>query len=63
MIENVCVPISLKANTLELIAATFLGGIEHFIGGLTEVFHNRKRRHSTLGYLSPVAFEEKKKVA
>jgi transposase InsO family protein len=24
-----------------------------------EVFYNRQRRHSTLGYLSPVQFEEK----
>jgi hypothetical protein len=24
-----------------------------------EVFYNRERRHSTLGYLSPVKFEEK----
>ena len=27
------------------------------------VFYNRNRRHSTLEYLSPVAFEEKKNVA
>lgn len=24
-----------------------------------EVFYNRKRRHSTLGYLSPLAFESR----
>ena len=27
-----------------------------------EVFYNRQRRHSTLGYLSPMAFEERQKV-
>jgi putative transposase len=26
-----------------------------------EVFYNRKRRHSSLGYLSPVAYEEREK--
>lgn len=25
-----------------------------------EVFYNRKRRHSSLGYLSPAAYEEKR---
>jgi putative transposase len=28
-----------------------------------EIFYNRKRRHSTLGYLSQVAFEEKKNMS
>ena len=28
-----------------------------------EVFYNRQRRHSTLGYLSPVEFEEVNKVS
>ena len=28
-----------------------------------EVFYNRSRRHQTLGYLSPVQYEQQKKVA
>ncbi|MEA5097589.1 MAG: IS3 family transposase, partial [Burkholderiaceae bacterium] len=27
-----------------------------------EVFYNPKRRHSTLGYISPIRFEEMKRV-
>ena len=27
-----------------------------------EVFYNRKRKHSSLGYLSPVAYEKQEKV-
>ncbi|MDP2681262.1 MAG: IS3 family transposase, partial [Deltaproteobacteria bacterium] len=28
-----------------------------------EIFYNRKRRHSTLGYLSPVSYELESMVA
>ena len=28
------------------------------IAGYIEIFYNRIRRHSTIGYVSPVAFEE-----
>jgi transposase InsO family protein len=28
-----------------------------------EVFYNRQRRHASLGYVSPVAFEEKMRLA
>ena len=30
---------------------------------VNKVFYNRMRRHSTLGYLSPIAFEEREALA
>lgn len=40
-----------------------MAGVGHDVFDYIERFYNPRRRHSTLGYLSPVEYEEKARLA
>ena len=49
---------SLKTERTDRKTDRILGDAKADVFGCIDVFHNGKRRHSTVGYVSPIQFEQ-----